>query len=264
MEIEFTLDREDYLSYWMHRWELSPEGRHPYLLWSFAYVVVWLLFVAASLLLALFLTGLYWVVEMAAADSPLDLHPFPRTAMWGIALVFLVLGSLVLVGAASTEGVGRTHHRRQLEKLLEQNLAAGTIRIPRNDRVCLHTEGFIEVNEYRSGDGGVTVAECRETVVPWNAVEGIDCLPKQIILCIGQSGSLIVPKRAFSDEAACSAFIEAVATLRRGAEKAAGPFLKSAPEHVHAIRTADGLWPPARDCFAREPQKDSPPKTAVL
>jgi hypothetical protein len=246
MEIEFTLDREDYLSYWMHLWEQSTEGRHPYLIWSLAYVVVWLLLAIASLLLALLFTGLYWVGEMAVAESPLELHPFPRLAMWVIVLAFVALGTLALMAVAFTEGIGRTNHRRHLEKVLEQNLAAGTMRIPRNDRVCLNAEGFIEVNEYRGGEGGVKVTEEKQTIVPWDAVEGIDCLPGQIILCIGRNGGLIVPKRIFSDEADCSAFIERVAILKRDAEKAADPFLQPAPDHVHAIRTADSLWPSTR------------------
>jgi hypothetical protein len=243
MEIEYTLNREDYVTYWLRFWEQSPEARRPYLLWSSAYAVVWALISVASLLVALILAAIYWVVATAIVQEPLDIHQFPLTAMWCIAVALLVLCSIAVVGGAFTEGSGRTNQRRKYEKLFDEHLAAGTIRIPRNDRVCLNADGFSEVTHYRCDNGGVVIDEHKRTWVPWQAVQGIERTPRHVIVAVGGNGYLIVPTRAFPSEAACSAFVEAATNYKREAEKAPTRGFPPAPEFAGAIQTAESLWP---------------------
>jgi hypothetical protein len=163
--------------------------------------------------------------------------------MWSIAVALLVLCSIAVVGGAFTEGSGRANQRRKYEKLLEEHVVAGTIRIPRNDRVCLNADGFSEDNHYRCDYGGVVIDEHKRTWVPWRAVESIDRTPRHVLVVVSGKGSLIVPTRAFADEAACSAFVEAATTYKREAERAPAHGFPSAPEFAGSIQTAEGLWP---------------------
>ncbi|NJK72241.1 MAG: YcxB family protein [Synechococcaceae cyanobacterium SM2_3_60] len=85
--------------------------------------------------------------------------------------------------------------------------ARGYILGPRT--VCLTADGI--------GERATT----HSTVFYWPTVREVIVAPKHLFVLVDNNGALIIPRRAFADEAACDAFQAEIERYRKAAETAA-------------------------------------------
>lgn len=144
-------------------------------------------------------------------------------------LVFLALYLLhYLRPGRLFDGVSRSFYEGRMRRLIRENQRVGLYNPRRHDRVVMRADCFIESNDlYDDFTSGVAITEHRETRVEWSAVSRIDMLGEHAIFTVVERGYLILPRRAFADEASFLAFVGRAKRYQEAAQKSPAALIPS-------------------------------------
>ncbi len=195
IKVEYRLDQEDYVAWWLHAWERSlTRPNRGFVYWfdrcSKALAILWMVLLA-------FLLG---VLSFALAEKPNILYwPFA-----GAALLILLMVVLALIGIGphsfARKGARRLALRR-LRRLAERTSA-------HQQQLVLTPDQVIEIIEVHRDERSIDVHERKETVLDWSMVVSIDLAGQHVFFITKNNLALIVPQRAFTDEKAFLDFVE--------------------------------------------------------
>jgi len=207
LDIAYELDAEDHVAHLM--W--LNAGQSPS--WSARLGVRFFLGLAGAVVLIV-------LPALAAAFAPtvdrLGQNALLFVSLFGVLLLLFLVTVPVSSGGLLGSGFAeerRAFWRAQVLDAVRNNV----LRVGRRDRVSFDADGFLEVNEYREDEHGFTLWERKETRVPGALVAQVVVGDDHVFLVVAGKGNLIVPRRAFADEAALGAFVAAVRAWRRAA-----------------------------------------------
>jgi len=166
-----------------------------------------------------------------------------------VAFVTLAVGGVLALAAlwigtgpgGSLERWSRSLYRQRVERIAEKPISTTVLRLPRNCRVTLNPDGFVEVADFREKSDGIDVHERTEAAVPWSKVDDILVGDAGAYFLVTGKGVLILPRRAFQEEAAFASFLRRARRYRESAVPAASAITAQAPspsespdEHITA------------------------------
>lgn len=160
------------------------------------------------------------VIALTLALSVLENERWRHLLSIGL-LLFLALYLLhYLHPGRLFDGVNRSFYEGRMRRLIQEDQRVGLYNPRRHDRVVMMADCFIETNDlYDDSTPGVALTEHRETRVNWSAVSRIDMLGEHAIFTVVERGYLILPRRAFADEASFLAFVERAKRYQEAAQK---------------------------------------------
>jgi hypothetical protein len=150
-----------------------------------------------------------------------SLEPFrPRLAGCLGALGMFTVVLIGLLPGSSLHQLDRSAQEKRFRRMRHAQLRAGVLRYPQRYHVALTPEWFTDIVEFR--ETGIAVHQ--ETRVWWVAVTSIDVAGEHAFFTVkNKGGYLILPRRAFADEASFLAFVDTARSYREAARLAPAP-----------------------------------------
>jgi len=207
--IEFNLLLEDHLALFMFAYDTARAARRTARSWPRG-------FLPAAFSMA--------VIVLTLTLSVLENERWRLIFSCGLLLFLALYLLLYLEPGRLFSGFTRSFYRGRMARLIRDNQQVGLYNPKRQDRVVMTVHDFIETNDLQdTSTAGVAITEHRETRVEWSAVSRIDNLGAQAIFTVTEKGYLVLPRRAFVDEASFLAFVERASSYCETARLALAP-----------------------------------------
>jgi hypothetical protein len=250
----YTLDRWDYVAWWMCQWDRAhPPGPPTFVSWLLRLPLRLLMEsigkgyhrFSADWLSRLLLLLLVLPVVVALWGTAEILHdPSFRIliACGTAALLVLWLLLLRLSGPRSEwKGLRREQHLRRMQaKALELQATGEIINRERIHWFLLLPECFQEVTELRrASPAGIEDYQFRVVTVPWVLVREVVVHEQHVFLVGPGEDGWIIPKRCFADVAAVADFLDAVHSCRRAVTHGRFGAVVPAVEKSEAIQASE-------------------------
>jgi hypothetical protein len=200
--LEFTLNRDDYLAFYMHVWEKrrrSPWGR-----------------CRAALLLLVIVGPAVAAISYFISDFVFGFL-LPNRWLWvagpaGGLVAFLLIEIDLIFGLSENSRVIRERHHRRwwLQRFyLPRFEARGRIDVTSTHQLWIDAEGVLEITHFPPASADAAQLPRREEVqIPWTEMEEVVATPMQALLVHRTESAFIIPKSAFPTEAAFADFVD--------------------------------------------------------
>jgi hypothetical protein len=228
-----TLDKWDYLVWWMCQWDREhPPGPRSLAsgmrLWLF-----WVPLLVLGPMLLLSLLG----DTLTGHDR--DLRTLSGLA--GIVLFVLWVLAVPRTGSALVwRRLARDQHLSRMQEKAQDGQLSGIINRERIHWFLLFPDCFQEATELRrTSAAGVEDYQFRVATVPWGLVRDV-VVHEQHVFLVGPGEDVwIIPKRCFADVATLAEFLDTIHSCRRAASRAPVGDIVPVGENAEAIRAAE-------------------------
>jgi hypothetical protein len=201
--IEFNLHLEDHLALYMFAYDTARAARRAARYWGGSFLQA----ASSMAVIVLYLTA-----------SVLNDERWRLIARIGV-LMFLALYLLYYLEPGRLfAGFTRSFYQRKMTRLLRDGQQGGLYSSKRRDRVVMTEHYFIETNDLQdTSTSAVEISEHKETRVEWSAVSSIDVTAEHAFFTVTDRGYLVLPRKAFADEASFLAFVDMALAYREAA-----------------------------------------------
>jgi hypothetical protein len=233
-QLIYTLDRWDYLAWWMCQWDRThPEG--PPTLAS--RLMAWIFWVPLLLLGPGAMVGLVAVCVSGRDPNLRTLSLFAAMAVFGLWLF-----------AARRSRAGRlwralardNHLQGMRDRALDEQLSGRGINSDRIFWFLTFADGFQEASELRRlSPQGIDYYEFKVTGGPWTLVRDVVVAEQHVYLVGPGEEGWIIPKRCFADAKTLADFLDTVHHCRRASTLARVRAIVPVVEHSEGLQVSE-------------------------
>jgi hypothetical protein len=229
-QLIYTLDRWDYVAWWMCQWDRDhPEGSPP--------LVGWLFWVPLLILGPGAMVGLVAACVTGRDPNLRTLSLFAAMALFGL---WLVAARRTRAGRLWRTLARDNHWQSMRDRALDEQTSGKGINSERIFWFLTFADGFQEASELRDvSPRGIDCYEFKVTGGPWTLVRDVVVAEQHVFLVGPGEEGWVIPKRCFADAKAVADFLDAVHHCRRASTLARVGAIVPVVEHPEGLQTSE-------------------------